>query len=27
MPSIDLTQTFGCLLPLKRDWGKFNILT
>jgi hypothetical protein len=25
MPSIDLTQTFGRLIPLKRDQGKVNI--
>jgi len=26
MPSIDLTQIFSRLTPLKRDRGKFNIL-
>jgi len=27
MPIIDLTQNFGRLMPLKGDWGKFNVLT
>jgi len=27
MPIIDLTQTFGRLMPLKEDRGKFIVLT
>jgi len=27
MPIIDLNQKFGRLIPLKKDRGRFNVLT